>query len=97
MNRDISANLDRLTDATTVSITFEFQKKNVRDETISHQKSFDNIDGGEMCPIRAAAEIIKQLYSYNIPREEIMNIPINYMEIDGKGYRIPSSTILLKI
>jgi hypothetical protein len=96
-NKDLSTNLDRLTDATTVSITFEFQKKDIRHETISHQKTFDNIYDGEMCPVRAAAEIIKRLHSYNIPREEIMNTPINYIEIDGKGYTIPSSTILIKI
>jgi hypothetical protein len=96
-NRDISSDLDQLTEAVTVSITFEFQKKDVRDETVSHQKSFDKINGGEMCPVRAAAEIIKRIHSYNIPRDKVKDTPINYVEVKGKCFTIPSSFILLKI
>jgi hypothetical protein len=96
-NRDISSKLDLLTEATTVSITFEFQKKDVRDETVSHQKSFDKINGGEMCPVRAAAEIVRRIYSYNIPRDKVKDTPINYVEVNGKGFTIPSSLILTKI
>jgi hypothetical protein len=68
-NRDISSNLDLLTEATTVSITFEFQNKDIRNETISHQKSFDKINGGEMCPVHAAAEIVRHIHSYNITKD----------------------------
>jgi hypothetical protein len=96
-NRDISNDIDELTEATTVSITFEFQKKDVRNDTISHQKSFDKINGGEMCPVRAAAEIVKRIHSYNIPKDKIRDTPINYIEVDQKGFTIPSSVILLKI
>jgi hypothetical protein len=96
-NRDISANIDELTEATTVSITFEFQKKDVRNDTISHQKSFDKINGGEMCPVRAAAEIVKRIHSYNIPKDKIPDTPINYIEVAHKGFTIPSSVILAKI
>jgi hypothetical protein len=96
-NKDISSKLELLTEATSVSITFEFQKKDIRNETISHQRSSDKIDGGEMCPVRAAAETIKRIYSYNIPKEKIQDTPINYIDFNGKGYQIPSSTILTKI
>ena len=44
-NRDISSQLDLLSDSITVSITFEFQKKEVTNDTISHQRSGDSIGG----------------------------------------------------
>jgi hypothetical protein len=69
-NRDISSDIDSLTEATTVSITFEFQKRDIRNDIISHQKSGDKLGSGEMCPVRTAAEVIKRLYSYNIPKEK---------------------------
>jgi hypothetical protein len=96
-NRDISSNLDLISTASTVSITFEFQKKEVCNDTISHQRSGDSIGNGEMCPVRAASEIIKRIYSYNISPEKVTDTPINYLEIDGKGFSIPSSLILMKI
>jgi hypothetical protein len=58
-NRDILISTELLTGATTVSITFEFQKKEVHNETISHQKSLDKINGGEICPVLAAAKSIQ--------------------------------------
>jgi hypothetical protein len=50
-----------------------------------------------MCPVRAAAEIVKRIHSYNIPKDKIRDTPINYIEVDQKGFTIPSSVILLKI
>jgi hypothetical protein len=51
-NRDISTEYSSLSSNTvTVSITFEFQKKEVRNDIISHQASGDNLGYGEMCPI----------------------------------------------
>ncbi len=44
-----------------------------------------------MCPVRAAAEIVKRIHSYNIPKDKINDTPINYIEVDGKGFTIPSS------
>jgi hypothetical protein len=96
-NRDISSQLDLLTDSITVSITFEFQKKEVRNDTISHQRSGDSIGGKEMCPVRAAAEIVKSIATYKLPTEKFTNTPINYLEIDGKGFTIPSTMVLTKI
>ena len=49
-----------------------------------------------MCPVRAAAEIVKRIHSYNIPKDKIRDTPINYIEVDQKGFTIPSSVILLK-
>jgi hypothetical protein len=80
-----------------VSITFEFQKKEVRNDTISHQRSDDSLGKSEMCPIRAAAVIVKEIASYKQDSPRFADTPINYLEIDRKGYTIPSSLILLKI
>jgi hypothetical protein len=96
-NRDISQEYNYLHLATTVAITFEFQKKDVRDDTISHQKSGDTLGGCEMCPVRAARELILRLRSYNIPPKKFADTPINYVELDGRSFTIPSSLILLRL
>ncbi len=96
-NRDISSNVDLIASATTVTLTFKYQKKDVRNETISHQRSGDSLGNREMCPVRAAVETVKRLRSFNIPQEKLIDTPINYIEIGGKGFSISSSLILLKI
>jgi len=96
-NRDISSNLQSLASAATVSITFEYQKKEARKDTISHQYSGDKLGRGEMCPVMAAVSLIKALYSYNYPFEKVQDLPINYLFLDGREYTIPSSLILMRI
>jgi hypothetical protein len=96
-NKDISNNWDTIENTVTVAITFEFQKKDVRNKTISHQTSGDKMGDGEMCPVRACIEIVFRIRSYNIPADKLGDIQINYVEFDGKGFTIPSSMILLKI
>ncbi len=49
-----------------ISITFEFQKRDIRNDIISHQKSGDKLGKGEMCPVRAAAEIVLRIHSYRL-------------------------------
>jgi hypothetical protein len=53
--------------------------------------------GGEMCPVLAAAETVKRIHSYNIPKDKVRDTQINYIKVNGSGYLIPSSLILLKI
>jgi hypothetical protein len=97
LNRDSSCDYQNLHEnAVTVSITFEFQKKEVRNDIISHQHSGDKVNGGEMCPVRAAIEIILWIVKYDIPLEKLKDTQINYVEFDGKGFTIPSSMILLR-
>jgi hypothetical protein len=50
-----------------------------------------------MCPVRAAAEVIKRKYSYNIPKEKIRDTPINFIQLGSTAYTIPSSLFLIKI
>jgi hypothetical protein len=52
---------------------------------------------GKMCPVRAAAVIMREIASYKLDPKKFVDTLINYLEIDGKGYTIPSSLILMKI
>jgi len=96
-NRDISQNWAIIDTAVTVSITFEFQKKEVRNDTISHQQSGDSVEQDKMCPVRATIGLITRIRSYNISLDKLGDLPINYVEFEGKGFTILSSMILLKI
>jgi hypothetical protein len=96
-NKDISSELHLLFKASTVSITFEFQKRDIGNDTISHQHSGDSMGAGEMCPVRAAAEIITRINSYNIPKDRVKDTPINFVQLGSISYTIPSSMILVKI
>ena len=80
-----------------MSITFEFQKKEVRNDTISHQQSGDSVEQDKMCPVRATIGLITRIRSYNISLDKLGDLPINYVEFEGKGFTILSSMILLKI
>jgi hypothetical protein len=77
-NRDISRNVPYLSSAVTVSITFELQKKEVQNDTISHQQSGDTIDLGEMCPVRATIALVKQLYSYHYSDDQVQDGRIHH-------------------
>jgi hypothetical protein len=44
-----------------------------------------------MCPVRATLEIGREIHSYNIEEGKISETPVNYVEIAGKGYKVPSS------
>jgi hypothetical protein len=83
--------------ATSVSITFERQKRDIRDDTITHQASKDKIGDGIMCPVRAAAELVSTLYNSGISHMRVPNLQLNTIIDKGRLYTIPSSTILEKI
>jgi hypothetical protein len=98
LNRDISKDYKNLhCNTVTASVTFEFQKKDVRNDIISHKGSGDKVSGGELCPVRAAIELILQIVDYGIPQDKLNDTQINYVQFDGKGFTIPSSMILLRI
>jgi hypothetical protein len=97
LNRDISCDYQNLHENTVmVLITFEFHKKEVWNDIISHQCSGDKVERGEMCPVRAAIEIILQIVKYDIPPEKLKDTQLN-VEFEGKGFLIPSSMILLHL
>jgi hypothetical protein len=88
-NRDITPQLDLHFVAAAASITFEFQKKDIQNESTSYQKSH------EMCPVRVAAEVVKHIHTYNLPSDAVRDTPMNYIEVNG-CFSIPSSVILQK-
>ncbi len=81
--------------ATSVSITFEWQKRDIRDDTITHQKSDDSIGDKIMCPVRAAAKLVS--YLYRIPHFKVPDLQINTVIRNGQLYSIPSTMILDRI
>jgi len=80
-----------------VSITFEWQKKDVRDDIITHQKSNDNIGDKIMCPVQACIELLLQIRTSNLPHDKILDLQINTVVLDGKLSTISSTVILGKI
>ena len=78
-NQDITNKIDELEDAISVSLTFEFQKKDIRNEneTISHQKSGDKLVLGHMCPVKEAVNIVRRIHSYGLPSEKFPDTQIN--------------------
>jgi hypothetical protein len=82
--------------ALTISITFEYQKKEVRNDIISHQRSFDATAGGEMYPVLTAVKIVRHIYAYNIPAVKFQDTPINFIKSGSTYYIIPSSVFLTK-
>ncbi len=50
-----------------------------------------------MCPVRAAVEIVKRIYSYGLPEDKIKDIQINFVKLGSLTYTIPSSVILVRL
>jgi len=96
-NRLLKHNSPGIHLATAVSITFEWQKRDVRDDVITHQKSNDSIGEGIMCPVRACIELVKRIYSEQVPNKSIPDLQINSVIKGGILTTIPSSMILSRI
>jgi hypothetical protein len=96
-NRDISGHITELHQAESVTLTFEFQKRDVRNDIISHQRSYDSYGKGEMCPVRAAAAIVQRISTYDIPAEKLGDTQINLVRSGGMLFSIPSTIFLQKI
>jgi len=96
-NQDTSKLTSILHQAESVTITFEFQKKEVRNDIISRQCSNDPLGAGEMCPVRAAASIIKRISTYDIPPAKLQDTQINIVKSGDKLFAIPSSIFLQQI
>jgi hypothetical protein len=91
--RWIDSRLGNLSEAHYVSITFEFQKKDTRDDTITHQKSGDEL----MCPVVAAINIVHRLRSYDIDPEAWPDTELCTF-LDSTGITsIDSNAVLMKI
>ena len=93
-NKPISLDSPNLELAHSVSITFEFQKKDVRDDTISHQRSGDKKDGGVMCPVKACISLILRARKLPISFTQLLDTPINTVQLSTSTYKIPSEVFL---
>ena len=60
-NRIVPHNDPNLADADNITVTFEFQKRDLRDDSVTQTKSGDPL----LCPVRAAAAIVRRLQSFN--------------------------------
>ncbi len=57
----------------------------------------EQIGNGEICPMRATIQLVLRIVDYGFPSGKLKDIPINYLEFDGKGSTIPSTMILTHI
>jgi hypothetical protein len=94
-NQEISQQINELVTAETISITFEFQKRETRNDTISHQRVKGREEIRFMCPVRAAASIVQRLASYGLPPEKFEDTQLNFVR-SGRGFYHISSTIFLQ-
>jgi hypothetical protein len=81
-------------EAQSVSITFEFQKKEVRDDTISHQRSGDRNNNGPMCPVKACISLILRAQTFPLSPDQLMDTPINTLFLSRVPQQIPSEVFL---
>jgi len=84
-----TANNRDIFNATTISITFEFQKNNQKDETV-----IMHANKKELCPVRAWATITHRILNY--PGGSI-NLPVNTMLIKSQLTLLTSKEVILHI
>ncbi len=93
-HRPIHLDSPNLSKAQSVSITFEFQKKDERDDTISHQHSGNTKNGGIMCPVNACISLIIRVRNLPIPFSQLLDTPIKRVYLSPSLYQIPSDVFL---
>jgi hypothetical protein len=77
--------------ADSVSITFEFQKKDTRNDTVTHHRSGHK----SICPILVWAKIIQRIRNYPHSTD---NTPVNtFMDKNGRIHQITGSQLLKRI
>jgi C4-type Zn-finger protein len=80
-----------------VSLTFEGQEKDTRDDTNTHKKANDKQGDKIMCPVRAAAELMSNLYKSKLPKNKIPDLKLNSIIKQGKVSSITSTMVLDRI
>ncbi len=88
--KELNHSNSKLNQASTVSITFKFQKKDTKNDTITQHRSKDTI----LCPVKIWAKIIQRLLSYpNTNKHTQVN---TYMD-SGKVYLIKGQLLLKQL
>jgi hypothetical protein len=83
--------------AVCVTVTFEFQKKLTREDSISQHKSGDTLNEGEMCGVLAWAKTVWRIVNYPIARDKLPDTPVNTVMVDDKLYEIPGELFVQRI
>lgn len=90
-NRKELDHIDKLLhEADTVSITFEFQKKDTKNDTITQHKSTDTL----LCPVKVWARIIKRLLEHNDTNPDTT---VNTFYSENKTYKITGTQLLKQL
>jgi hypothetical protein len=90
-NRQIKHSDPVLLSAECVSITFEHQKRDVKNDVITQHRSGDKI----LCPVRMWAAIVKRIYSYS---GSSASDPVNlFCFTDGKRHFFTGTELLKRI
>ena len=66
-----------LADADTITVTFEYQKRDLRDDPVTQSKSGDPL----MCPVRAAAAIVHRMQKFGADKDTFV---YTYQDSIGK-------------
>ena len=85
--REMSHDNPELLNADRVSITFEYQKNDERDDTVTQKRTGDLI----LCPVRSWATIVQRIRGYDGTNDDT---PVNVVLIDNQLRMIPSKTML---
>lgn len=91
--RQIPLRSPKIFDAACLAITFEQQKKEVQDDTITQHQSHDP----GICSVCSTATIISCICSYHIVDKNLPNTSNNTFLIDGQLFTIPSQLVLYTI
>jgi hypothetical protein len=88
--RELHHHNPKLSEADTVSITFEYQKKDTKNDTITQHKSTDTL----LCPVKIWAKIVKRIVNYPNTNP---NTQVNTYFDNGKHYLITGSMLLKQL
>ena len=80
-NKEVSHYSKNLEDSDFISITFELQKNNEKNDTVTQEKNKDNI----LCPVKAWAKVIHRIRKHC---KASNSTPINAIWLDNKFYKI---------
>jgi hypothetical protein len=86
-NRIVPHSDPNLANADTITVVFEFQKRDLRDDAITQSKTSDPL----MCPVKAAAAIVRRMQKFNADKDTHVYV---YQNCRGKLMNLNSKTAL---
>ncbi|WP_317202141.1 hypothetical protein, partial [Janthinobacterium sp.] len=89
-NRIVPHSDPNLPNADTITVVFEFQKRDLRDDAITQSKTSDPL----MCPVKAAAAIVRRIRQFTPDNDTHVYA---YQDSRGKLMRLNSQTALVHL